>query len=226
MSDKVDNGGKNDIQKKNNFLGMIKLGAILALYSAVACVGLSFVYAGTIKIIAQRQLDDQEAALKELFPGANDFVQISDIKSADPLVTIGDSDPDNTGVFAAIKDGNVIGLALRTSRGGYGGQIKVFVGVSTDGRISGVKILEHTETPGLGANAASNTYYVDRAKGTRFYDQFTGKNVNDPFEPKQDVIAITAATITSRAVAASVKAAGQAASAWFASGGSIPGVRR
>jgi len=40
--------------------------------------------------------------------------------------------------------------------------------------------------------------------------------VNEPFEVKGDVIAITAATITSRAVAESVKAAGEAASAWLA----------
>jgi Na+-translocating ferredoxin:NAD+ oxidoreductase subunit G len=59
---------------------------------------------------------------------------------------------------------------------------------------------------------------VDRAKGIHFYDQFAGKAVSDPFVPKGDVIAITAATITSRAVAASVKAAGEAALAWFAGG--------
>jgi len=59
---------------------------------------------------------------------------------------------------------------------------------------------------------------VDRARGIHFYDQFAGKVVSDPFVPKSDVIAITAATITSRAVAASVKAAGEAALAWFAGG--------
>ena len=213
MSEKAGFGGNN------GFRGMLKLGLILALYAAFACVGLAFVYAGTIKIITQRQQDDQAAALKELFPDADDFRSISDIKSPDPLVEIGDDDPDNTGVFAAMKNGGTIGLALRTSRAGYGGPVKVFVGVGADGKINGVKILEHTETPGLGANAASNTYYVDRSRGIRFYDQFAGKSVGDAFEPKQDVIAITAATITSRAVAASVKAAAEAASAWFAAQG-------
>jgi electron transport complex protein RnfG len=93
------------------------------------------------------------------------------------------------------------------------------VGVGVDGKVSGVKVLEHNDTPGLGANAASASYYIDRARGIHFYDQFVGKSVGDPFEPKQDVVAITAATITSRAVAAEVKAAGQAALAWFASQG-------
>jgi electron transport complex protein RnfG len=132
-----------------------------------------------------------------------------------------EKDPENTGAFAALRNGSIIGVALRLSRFSYGGDIKLMVGVGTDKKISGVKILEHSDTPGLGANAGSKTYYVDRDKGIRFYDQFAGKSITDPFEPKQDVIAITAATITSRAVSASVKAAGEAASAWLgAQGGS------
>ena len=209
--------------KKGGFSGMLKLGVVLALYSTVACVGLAFVYAGTIKIINQRQADDQMAALKELFPDSDSFRAVSGITSPDPAVTIGSADNDSgdTGAFEAIKDGRTIGLALQTSRASYGGPIRVFVGVGEDGKITGARILEHSDTPGLGANAASQNYYVDRANGIHFYDQFTGKSTSDPFEPKNDVIAITAATITSRAVAASVKAAGEAALAWFgAQGGS------
>ena len=199
-------------EKKDGIGGMLKLGLILALYASVACVGLAFVYAGTAKVIAQRQEADQDAALRELFPAADSFTPVQGIASSDPAVTI-----EEGAVFAALKNGETIGVALRTSRAGYGGAVKILVGVGVGGKISGVKILEHTETPGLGANAGSANYYVDRAKGIHFYDQFAGKKVSDSFVPKQDVIAITAATVTSRAVAASVKAAGEAASAWLAS---------
>ena len=148
-----------------------------------------------------------------MFSEADDFKAISGLKSGDPTVTI-----EEDGTFAAYKKGEVIGAVLRTSRASYNGAIKILVGVGINGKISGVKILEHSDTPGLGANAASASYYIDRAKGIHFYDQFTGKAVSDPFVPKNDVIAITAATITSRAVAASVKAAGEAALVWFAGG--------
>ena len=197
-------------EQKTGFGGMLKLGIILAIYSAVACVGLAFVYNGTIKIINQRQKDDEAAALKELFPDADSFNNISGLSSRDSMVTI-----EEGGAFEALRNGSVVGVALRTSRPGYGGEIKILVGVSIDGKICGVKILDHKETPGLGANAGSSNYFVDRSKGIRFYDQFTGKSVNDAFIPKQDVIAITAATITSQAVSSSVKAAGEAASVWF-----------
>jgi len=199
--------------KKGGFAGMLKLGVVLALYAVAACVGLAFVYAGTEKVIAQRQRADLEESLSELFSEADDFKAISGLKSGDPTVTI-----EEDGTFAAYKKGEVIGAVLRTSRASYNGAIKILVGVGINGKISGVKILEHSDTPGLGANAASASYYIDRAKGIHFYDQFTGKAVSDPFVPKNDVIAITAATITSRAVAASVKAAGEAALVWFAGG--------
>ena len=200
---------------------MLKLGLILALYAGAACVGLAFVYSGTAKVIARHQQEDLETSLKELFPDADNFEPITDIKCSDPLVTIEDG-----GAFAVLKDGRPIGVALRTSRASYSRVMRILVGVDVNQRIRGIKILENSDTPGLGANAGSESYYVDRAKGIHFFDQFAGKKVSDPFVPKQDVIAITAATVTSRAVADSVKAAGEAASAWLASAANVQGASR
>ncbi|MDR2942611.1 MAG: RnfABCDGE type electron transport complex subunit G [Treponema sp.] len=193
---------------KTNFLGMIKLGLILAAFAAAACVMLAFVYSGTSEVIAQRQKTDLDAALKELFPDADKFEKIDGITSPDNTVAVEES-------YAAYKNGKITGAALRVSRASYNGQIKSMVGVSADGFITGVKILEHSDTPGLGANAASSSYFVDRAKGITFYGQFAGKKITDPHIVKSDVIAITASTITSRAVSASVKAAGLAVHAWL-----------
>ena len=196
-----------------NLAGMVKLGCILAVYATVACVMLAFVYAGTSKIIALRVEADQQAALKEIFPDADSFEPVENVTSPDPSVTI-------ISAYLAKHGGATAGMALKLSRAGYSGPIVLLAGVSVDKRITGVKIMEHSDTPGLGANAASPSYYVDRAKGLTFYGQFAGKNVADPFTVKGDVVAITASTITSRAVTAAVKAAGQAATEWLSTGGS------
>ena len=196
------------MKEKLNFISMLKFGITLALFSTFACVMLAFVYSGTSAIIAQRQQADLEATILELFPNQDDFNAVSDIQSPDPTVTIENA-------YVTMKNGKCLGVALRLSRGGYSGDLKTMVGVSVDGAITGVKILEHSDTPGLGANAASPKYFVDRGRGITFYGQFTGKKVTDPFEVKNDVIAITASTITSRAVSASVKAAALAATAWL-----------
>jgi electron transport complex protein RnfG len=191
------------------FGNMIKLGFTLAVFAAAACVMLAFVYAGTERIIAERQQADLETALKELFPEADSFTDISGTITSPDLSVTFESE------YEARRDGVLIGAIVRCSRASYNGQIKVLAGITTGGTVSGVKILEHSDTPGLGANAAAANYFVDRAAGLTFYGQFAGKSVNDPFEVKGDVIAVTASTITSSAAAASVKAAGDAAFAYL-----------
>ena len=194
--------------KLKDFLGMMKLGLILAIFATAACVMLAFVYAGTKPLIDQHQEEELVEAEKELFHDADSFEEIKDIVSPDPAVTI-------LLAHAALKNGEIIGAVLELSRASYSGPILTMVGVNTDGFITGVKILEHSDTPGFGANAASSSYYVDREKGITFYGQFAGKHVSHPFRVKDDIIAITASTITSNAVSSSVKAAALAASAWF-----------
>jgi electron transport complex protein RnfG len=197
------------MKERRGLLNMVRLGLVLALFAAAACVALAFVYTGTKKIIEARQQADLEAALQELFPDADGFNAITDIKSPDASVTI-------ESAYEARKNGEPVGAALRLSRASYGGPIIIMTGVSVDGTITGVRIMEHSDTPGLGANAASPSYFVDRDRGLTFYGQFAGKSVADPFEVKGDVIAITASTVTSRAVASAVQAAGIGVTAWFA----------
>ena len=195
--------------KLKDFLGMMKLGLILAIFATAACIMLAFVYAGTKTIIDQRQKEELIAAENELFPGVGiTFEEIKNIGSPDPAVTI-------MLAHAALKNGEIVGAVLELSRASYSGPIMTMVGVNTDGFITGVKILEHSDTVGFGANAASSSYFVDREKGLTFYGQFAGKHVSHPFRVKDDIIAITASTITSNAVSSSVKAAALAASAWF-----------
>jgi len=184
---------------------MLKLGLILAIYATVACVGLAFVYAGTKTVIAERQKTDLATALKDLFPSADDFKEIVDgVTSPDPTVSFNN-------IYMVTANGTTVGIAVRAVGKSYGGPITILAGVDTQRKITGVKILENKDTPGLGANAASPAYFVDRAAGTTFYGQFDGKSIDDRFEVKGDVTAITASTITSKAVSGVVKAIGKAA---------------
>ena len=186
----------------------IKLGLVLMTYAAAACVGLAFVYAKTKAAIDIQETANLEAAIKELFPDADSFKELNGIMSPDSAVTFENQ-------YSITRGGALIGAAIQASTGSYGGPIKALVGVNADGTISRIKIMSHTDTPGLGANAASDRYFVDKKAGITFYGQFAGKKVSDPFEPKNDVDAITAATITSSAVSRAVRAAGRSAHAWL-----------
>jgi len=87
------------------------------------------------------------------------------------------------------------GKAVSVSPRGYSGPINMMVGVDRSGTVIGIKILNQTETPGLGANVVK----------TKFLNQFIGKTAKDQIEPKKDIDAITGATISSRAVCKGVK---------------------
>ncbi|HWQ21715.1 MAG TPA: FMN-binding protein [Clostridia bacterium] len=184
---------------------MIKLGLILGTYCIVGCVGLAFVYNSTSKTIAQRQQADLNAGLAEVFPAATGFTPTDKVTSSNPKVVF-------DAAYEADGPSGSLGLAVKVHGPSYGGDTTLIVGVSNDGTIAGVKVLENKDTPGLGANAANPKYYVDKATRTTFAGQFAGKKLTDGFEVKKDVIAITSATITSRSITNLVQAVGKAAS--------------
>ena len=97
-------------------------------------------------------------------------------------------------------DGNTVGYVLTATAKGYGGDVQAVVGYGLDGSITGVRVLADGETPGLGANAAKESF-GDRYIGKSGH-LVVSKNTNEG----QNVQAITSATITSTAVVNAVNA--------------------
>ena len=89
------------------------------------------------------------------------------------------------------------GQVVLVSPRGYSGPIEMMIGIDKKGKVTGVKVLNHRETPGLGANIVKPS----------FLNQFIGKSLKDTIEPKKDIDAITGATISSRAVCSGVREA-------------------
>jgi electron transport complex protein RnfG len=94
--------------------------------------------------------------------------------------------------------GNRMGIVFKVTPRGYGGPITVVVGLDTTGRITGLGIgADMKETPGLGQKATE----------TWFRDQFRGKTESEVALRRDNgtLDAISAATITSRAVTNGVR---------------------
>ena len=88
-----------------------------------------------------------------------------------------------------------LGAAVESTTGGFGGDLKVLVGFNPEGKILGYTLLEHAETPGLGAKA--DKWFQKGEKG-----DIIGTDPAEPLTVSKDggqVDAITASTITSRA---------------------------
>ncbi len=143
-------------------------------------------------------------------------------------------------VFHGVNDqnGNLIGTAVEsTDRNGFGGALKVMVGFNPEGVILGYTVLEHSETPGLGAQAddwfrqssaeaAQQSGIVDvllGAPGKPGNHNIIGMNPGDDMmtvsKDGGDVDAITASTITSRAFLRAVNNAYKAVFGYTAADG-------
>jgi len=163
---------------------------LLTLTVVCALAGLILAYVNNATKAARKYQDRLELlnALKQVLPEhANEpDKDIEDISG--------------TRYYISKKDGKINGIAFGTSSNkGYGGKIKLLVGVSTGGKIFGVVILEMHETPGLGAKIGLES----------FRDQFKGRDIkNTNWKVKKDggdIDQITGATISPRAVTEAIK---------------------
>ncbi|MBI5700194.1 RnfABCDGE type electron transport complex subunit G [Candidatus Saganbacteria bacterium] len=156
---------------------IVRLGLILAAFCVISAGALAFVYIFTQPQIELYARTSFENSLKEALPGAESYKETE------------------KNVFEGSKGEELVGWVFLQSPQGYGGKIGMLVGVDTEGKVTGVKILSQKETPGLGVNILKES----------FLSQFKDKTADDPIEPKKDIEAITGATISSRAVSNGVR---------------------
>ena len=155
---------------------------LLAICALVAAV-LSGINMITNDKIAAIQVEKTQAAIKEVFPEAQNVQQI-------PL----DGEAGTVQAVYTADDG----YAVQVAPNGFDGPVTMMVGI-LQGKITGISVISHTETPGLGAVAAAQN-----AKGEAFRNQFVGQE--GALAVGDQIDAISGATITSSAVVAGVNA--------------------
>lgn len=180
-------------KKESTFFNMVSTLFIVALVSSTA---VGYVYELTKKPIAKAQLEKKTRAISEVVP------EFDNSPIDDQYVVQSDVGPLN--VYPAKKGGELVGTAIETlTNQGFGGSVKLMVGLLPDGTIHDIAVLEHKETPGLGDK-------MEKSK-SNFTQQFSGRNPKTfKLSVKKDggdVDAITAATISSRAFCDAVQRA-------------------
>ena len=176
---------------------IVKIASNLAMACFISGLVIGAVYYVTAPVAAQKAEEMKQESMRSLVAEADSFADI----------------PGEEGCFAAQKDGSTVAYIIPSESKGYGGKIKLLVAVDTEGKVLDYNILEHNETPGLG----------DNAQKPDFRKQFAGKGpellevTKDP-NNKENIQAMTGATISSRAVAKGVKEAAERAAS-LAKGG-------
>ena len=149
----------------------------------------------TLEPIENQRRIAQEKTMKEALEEAAGFRELTgtEAKISGSIVRI----------FEGSKNGQPAGYVIELAPSGYSGSISMMVGISSArNSISGMRILRHTETPGLGALAVKEN----------FFRRFDGKKlaplkVTKLNPAENEIQAITGATITSNAVTGAVNEA-------------------
>ena len=169
-------------------LYILRLVMTLLAITALVAAALAGVNAITADRIAADKAEKTRQAIEKVLSGATDFAETAF--------------EDETGLVKTVYRSSA-GYAVEVAPAGFGGAITMMVGISNEGKVLGLQVISHTETPGLGAVAGGKG-----AAGQSFRDSFVGLFGSVAVSKDGgEADTITGATITSRAVAEGVNAA-------------------
>ena len=172
------------MKTESTFAHIMRLTITLLTICAVVAAVLAGVNMITKDAIAANQAKKTQDALAVVLPDAGALEEVA---------LTGD-----TGIISEVySDGE--SYAVKVLPAGFDGAITMMVGIS-EGKVTGISVISHTETPGLGAVAAAQN-----AKGEAFRGQFVGQE--GELAVGNQIDAMSGATITSNAVVTGVNAA-------------------
>lgn len=182
----------DELRGKLFYQGLL-LGGVALLTSAA----LAFASRVTEADIKAAEAADLKQSLAQVLPGEYDNDLLAD------TVTLSGKEGEVL-VYRARREGKVEAVVYRVIGHGYAGNILCVMGVSREGRVLGVRVISHKETPGLGDK-------IEPAKAKWIFD-FDGKWLGDPPAEKWAVKKdggvfdqFAGATITPRGVVNAVK---------------------
>jgi len=182
----------------------IRSGILLGLFALVGTGLLSITFEATRDRISANERDALLSGLHKIVePGTHDNDLFTDTIEVSDEQLLGSDTP--VTVYRARKQGQPVAAVFSSvAPDGYNGVIKLLVGVSFDGTLTGVRVVTHKETPGLGdAIEAERTDWVLGFKGkslvTPSIDKWKVKKDGGVFDQ------FTGATITPRAIVKAVR---------------------
>ena len=186
--------------------GVWHMALTLTLFAVVATLAIAVTHGVTAERIARNERQALLAQLSEVLPAPlhdNDLYESA--FRLPPAPEIGQPEPFLG--YLARRQGKATAVALPVvTEKGYGGTIRLLVGIRADGSVTGVRILSHKETPGLGDRVESDK--------SDWLQQFQGRSLQRPpparWRLRRDggvFDQISGASITPRAIVNAVESA-------------------
>ena len=177
---------------------------ILLLFAVIGTTLVAFTFDQTREQIAANERATLLRKLHRLIaPDQHDNILLEDTVSVRDEALLGTDKP--VMVYRARKDGEAVALVIAAiAPDGYSGSIKLLIGINVDGSLSGVRVVAHRETPGLGDA-------IDEARSDWIHI-FDGKSLQSPVTGRWavkkdggDFDQLTGATVTPRAMVKAVR---------------------
>ncbi len=169
---------------KNNFKELIFPPLALVLICLVVTAILSLVFNLTEPTIEAHKTNSQSLSAQEVLPKGEGFIEKK-----------GTVD----GVTSYFQSMNDEGIAVLATEKSFGGTMDVMVGIDTDGEVTSVKIVSHTDTPGLGDLPMTE----EELSQYKRVSQLDGEGTKE----SDTIDGVTGATVSSDAIFRSVKSA-------------------
>lgn len=184
----------------------LRTGSILFLFAVIGTAMMAYTFRKTNPIIEKSAQTEKLALINQVLPKDlydNDLLASHRELPADDL--LGTRKP--SGMWLATREGAPVGVVLEAiAPEGYSGDIDLLIGISAEGVVTGVRVVRHKETPGLGD-------YIELAKSSWIL-QFAGKSYTEDssnrWKVKKDggeFDSRAGATITPRAIVKAVREA-------------------
>ena len=175
---------------------LFKLTVVLTIICSLAATALALVYTITKEPIAYQQRLKKLKAIKAVQPDYDNEPDQEFIDINGPMSAGANEVP--TRFYITKKGADPTGVVFVVTGVGYGGPIDVMLGLTLEGTITGIQVLKHSETPGLGAKITEE----------KFLKQFPSKNIqNTKWSMKKsggDIDQISGATISPTAVVTAI----------------------
>lgn len=174
-----------------------KLAWVLLGITAVTALLLGAVNYVTAPVIAAATEEKKVAAMQQVLE-AEEYRAVEEFAAEHDGATV-------TALSEAVSGGETVGYVAEVAANGFGGAISMVVGVTPEGTVSGVAVIDHSETPNVGSKVVDDQSVLDQAAGLGY--PITVNSGDNAFD------AVSGATVSSRAVVTGVNAALEAVAA-------------
>lgn len=184
---------------------------VLFVVTVVAVLALAVVNQITRGPIEQAEIDARAQVYKVVYPDSQYFAEVENSESlidgsADALSSAGYEGCVINDTLAVTDESgsNILGYVIAaTSPNGYGGDVQVAVGITSDGTITGLNVVSHSETAGIGSKCAEPDFTSQFADKKASVLEYTSSGAT----ADNEIDAVSGATITTNAVTEAANAA-------------------